>query len=211
MKLLLLGATGLVGSHVLDLAIADERIDEVVAPVRRPLAGRPGLTAPEVDFERLPADAAWWQADAAICALGTTMKKAGSREAFRRVDHGYALQAARLAAEHDIRIFSIGIGADTQPSTSAFSFAGLQSDPSIELDEESLRQIAELTGGEYFRARNAEDMLAIYQRLDQLEPALRAGLPDRHATPLYPWPLGLALLLSLALSARVVQRGRHHV
>ena len=121
------------------------------------------------------------------------------------------LQAARLAAEHDIRIFSIGIGADTQPSTSAFSFAGLQSDPSIELDEESLRQIAELTGGEYFRARSAEDMLAIYQRLDQLEPALRAGLPDRHATPLYPWPLGLALLLSLALSARVVQRGRHHV
>lgn len=121
------------------------------------------------------------------------------------------LQAARLATEHDIRIFSIGIGADTQPSTSAFSFAGLQSDPSIELDEESLRQIAELTGGEYFRARSAEDMLAIYQRLDQLEPALRAGLPDRHATPLYPWPLGLALLLSLALSARVMQRGRHHV
>lgn len=121
------------------------------------------------------------------------------------------LQAARLAAEHGIRIFSIGIGADTPPATSTFSFQGLQSDPSIELDEDSLRQIAGLTGGEYFRARNAEDMLAIYQRLDQLEPALRPGLPDRHVTALYAWPLGLALLLSLALSAAVVQRSRHHV
>ena len=120
------------------------------------------------------------------------------------------LRAAQLAAEHQIRIFTLGIGADTPAPTSAFSFTGLQSDPSIELDEDSLQSIAELTGGEYFRARNAEDMLAIYKRLDQLEPALRPGLPDRHATPLYPWPLGLALLLSLGLSTRVVHRSRQH-
>src|SRR5690554_3860373 len=120
MKLLLLGATGLVGSHVLDLAIADERIDEVVAPVRRPLAGRPGLTAPEVDFERLPADAAWWQADAAICALGTTMKKAGSREAFRRVDHGYALQAARLGHRHGTRTFVLNSAFGADPGSRLF-------------------------------------------------------------------------------------------
>lgn len=121
------------------------------------------------------------------------------------------LQAARLAAEHQIRIFTVGIGADVLPQTSTFSFLGLQSDPSIELDEESLQDIARLTGGEYFRARNAEDLLAIYQRLDQLEPALRADLPDRHTIPLYPWPLGLALLLSLGMSLLVVQRGRQHV
>ena len=116
------------------------------------------------------------------------------------------LRAARLAAEHQIRIFTIGGGADAPAQTSAFSFLGLQSDPSIELDEPSLQAIAELTGGEYFRARNAEDMQAIYQRLDQLEPALRAGLPDRQTTALYPWPLGLALLLSLGLSIAIVKR-----
>ena len=116
------------------------------------------------------------------------------------------LRAARLAAEHQIRIFTIGVGADAPAQTSAFSFLGLQSDPSIELDEPSLQAIAELTGGEYFRARNAEDMQAIYQRLDQLEPALRAGLPDRQTTALYPWPLGLALLLSLGLSIAIVKR-----
>lgn len=119
------------------------------------------------------------------------------------------LRAARLAAEHDIRIFTIGIGADVTAPPGALSF-GLQTDPSIELDEQSLRQIAELTGGEYFRARNGDDMQAIYQRLDQLEPALRPGRPDRQTTPLYPWPLGLALLLSLGLSAGVVQRSRAH-
>lgn len=121
------------------------------------------------------------------------------------------LRAAQLAAEHQIRIFSIGVGADTPPQESTFSFLGLQSDPSIELDESSLQEIAQLTGGEYFRARNAEDMQAIYRRLDQLEPALRTGLPERHASALYHWPLGLALLLSLGLSAAMVQRSRQHV
>ena len=120
------------------------------------------------------------------------------------------LRAARLAAEHQIRIFTIAIGADAPAQDSVFSFLGLQTDPSIELDEDSLREIAELTGGEYFRARSADDMEAIYQRLDQLEPALRAGLPDREATPLYVWPLGLAFILSMALSALVVQRSRCH-
>lgn len=121
------------------------------------------------------------------------------------------LRAARLAAEHHIRIFTIGIGADTLPPSGTFSFLGLESDPSIELDEDSLRQIAQLTGGEYYRARTAEDMLTIYQRLDQLEPALRPGLPDRHAIALYPWPLGLALLLSMGLSAAAVRGNRPHV
>lgn len=116
------------------------------------------------------------------------------------------LRAARLAAEHQIRIFTIGVGADAPAQTSAFSFQDLQSDPSIELDEPSLREVAQLTGGEYFRARNAEDMQAIYQRLDKLEPALRADLPDRQSTPLYPWPLGLALLLSLGLSIVTIRR-----
>lgn len=97
MKLLLVGASGLVGSHVLQRALADERISEVVAPSRRALMAHPRLIAPEVDFSRLPDDAPWWRADAVICALGTTMKQAGSRDAFRQVDLDYPLAVARLA------------------------------------------------------------------------------------------------------------------
>lgn len=97
MKLLLVGASGLVGSHVLRHALADERVSQVTAPSRRALEPHPRLLAPVVDFDSLPAEADWWQADAVICALGTTMKKAGSQEAFRRVDHDLPLAVARLA------------------------------------------------------------------------------------------------------------------
>ncbi len=101
MKLLLAGASGLVGSHVLRLALADERITQVTAPVRRALpTTHAKLHAPIVDYGALPAEADWWQADAAVCALGTTMKVAGSEAAFRRVDHDYPLDVARLAHLH---------------------------------------------------------------------------------------------------------------
>ena len=100
MKLLLVGATGLVGRHVLELALADSRVTDVVAPVRRALPEHPRLQAPQVDYERLPDDAPWWKADAVICTLGTTMKLVGSAEAFRRVDHDYPLAVARLARRH---------------------------------------------------------------------------------------------------------------
>lgn len=114
MKLLLVGATGLVGGHVLRQALADDRIESVVAPARRPLSAHPKLQAPQVDFDRLPPDAPWWQADAVICTLGTTMKAAGSREAFKRVDYDYPLAAARLARRHGTPTYVLNsaIGAD---------------------------------------------------------------------------------------------------
>lgn len=100
MKLLLLGASGLVGGHALTLALSDPRVSAVVAPGRRALGAHPKLVAPRVDFEHLPEDADWWHADAVVCALGTTMRAAGTREAFRRVDHAYPLAVARIARRH---------------------------------------------------------------------------------------------------------------
>ncbi len=97
MKLLLIGATGLVGRHVLDLALGDSRVGAVAAPTRRPLAAHPKPLNPQVDFDALPADADWWQADAVVCTLGTTVRRAGSRAAFRRVDYEYPMAVARLA------------------------------------------------------------------------------------------------------------------
>lgn len=115
MKLLLVGASGLVGSHVLKLALHDPRISEVVAPSRRALSAHAKLQNPIVDFENLPEDASWWQdIDAVICTLGTTMKAAGSRENFYRVDHDYPLAFAQIAQRHGTTTYVLNsaIGAD---------------------------------------------------------------------------------------------------
>ncbi len=77
LRLLLVGASGAVGREVLAAALADPRIRQVVAPTRRPLPAHPRLLNPVVDFAALPADAPWWQVDAVICTLGTTIKTAG--------------------------------------------------------------------------------------------------------------------------------------
>lgn len=113
-RVLLCGATGLVGREVLRIALADPVVTQVVAPTRRPLPAHPGLLNPVVDFEQLPADAAWWRADAAICALGTTRRDAGSAAAFRRVDFDYVLAFARLARAGGARAFALtsSLGAD---------------------------------------------------------------------------------------------------
>lgn len=124
MKLLLVGATGLVGRQVLDLALADPRVDAVVAPGRRARPPRPKLVAPVIDFEQLDrdadADADWWQADAVICTLGTTIRTAGSRKAFRRVDHDYPLAVARLARRHGTPTFVLNSAIGADPSSPVF-------------------------------------------------------------------------------------------
>lgn len=114
MKLLLAGSTGLVGSHVLQLALADHRVSAIVAPTRRELPAHPKLLAPVVDFDALPAQAEWWRADAVICTLGTTMRAAGSEAAFRRVDFDYPLAVSRLARQHGTPAYALNsaIGAD---------------------------------------------------------------------------------------------------
>ncbi|RQS27016.1 NAD-dependent epimerase/dehydratase family protein [Burkholderia sp. Bp8992] len=114
MKLLLVGATGLVGRHVLEVALADSRVDQVVVLARRPLSPHPKMRALEVDFDQLPDAADWWQADAVVCTLGTTMRAAGSRAAFRRVDRDYPLAVARHAHRHGTPTYVLNsaLGAD---------------------------------------------------------------------------------------------------
>jgi uncharacterized protein YbjT (DUF2867 family) len=116
MKILLVGATGLVGRHILEYALADSRVSRLVAPVRRGLPAHAKLSAPVVDFDRLPADSDWWKADAVIFALGTTIKAAGSQEAFRRVDYEYAIAVAKLAKSHGTKAFVLNsaLGANAQ-------------------------------------------------------------------------------------------------
>lgn len=127
-RLLLLGATGLVGGHLLRLALADARVSRVVAPTRRALPADvrreerddSRLDNPVVDFDALPADAAFWAADAVVCALGTTLRDAGSREAFRRVDVDYVLRCASLARRAGARSFALNSSVGAAPGARSF-------------------------------------------------------------------------------------------
>src|SRR5210317_1613482 len=114
------------------------------------------------------------------------------------------LDAAQLAANLGIRIYTIGIGADqmTLPGLFGSSFGSRQVNPSAELDEAGLQKIAQLTGGQYFRARNPQELLNIYQLLDQFEPVEQQSATYRPRQALVYLPLGGALLLSFALALR---------
>ncbi len=102
------------------------------------------------------------------------------------------LDAAQLAAQEGIRIYTVGIGTERQ-SRSVF---GIQmSTQRSELDEETLGRIAELSGGRYFRARNQQELERIYEEIDRLEPSEIQTDDYRRVTELYIWPLGFALLL----------------
>ena len=119
-RLLLVGATGLVGQAVLAAALGDERVARVVAPTRRPLPAHPRLDNPVVDFARLPADAPWWRGDAVICTLGTTRREAGSREAFQQVDRDYPAAVARLARSHGATAFALNSSLGADPRSGNF-------------------------------------------------------------------------------------------
>jgi Ca-activated chloride channel homolog len=114
------------------------------------------------------------------------------------------LDAAQLAAKLGIRIYTIGIGADalTLPGLFGSSFGSRQVNPSAELDEAGLQEIARLTGGEYFRARNPQELVNIYHLLDQLEPVEQESTMYRPRQALGYLPLLGALLISFLLAAR---------
>ncbi len=173
MKLLIVGSTGLVGRHVLDLALADGRIDAVVAPVRHDLGSHPKLLAPIVDFERLPNDADWWRVDAVICTLGTTMRVAGSQKAFRRVDYDYALFVAELARQNGASTFALNSAIGANPSSSFF-YNRVKGDLERDLATVGFRSLTfvrpGLIGGKRDQTRAAEKFAAVV--LDALHPVL---------------------------------------
>lgn len=114
------GATGLVGSHALRLALADGRVERVVAPTRRALPAHPKLLNPIEDFAHLPPLAPWWRVDGVACALGTTMAKAGSKAAFEAVDYEMPLAVARLALRQGAQAFALNSALGAHPDSRVF-------------------------------------------------------------------------------------------
>lgn len=139
---LLIGATGLVGGHCLDLLLKDAAYNKVVALGRRKLpVEHQKLEQHIVDFDRLADYSQMVQGRDVFCCLGTTIKKAGSQEAFRRVDFTYTHEVARIAAGNGAeqvlivsslgadphsRVFYNRVKGEVEEAVSGLPFRGVQ-------------------------------------------------------------------------------------
>jgi len=118
------------------------------------------------------------------------------------------VRAAELAARKQVKVYTIGIGADEIIVRSFFGSRRVN--PSRDLDEKTLKAIADKTGGRYFRARDINELKGIYRLLDELEPIEQEKQLFRPVRALYPWPLGIALILSsLIITARTGWRRKN--
>ena len=107
------------------------------------------------------------------------------------------IQAAQLAKTANVKIYTIGIGAEMQE---VFGLFGRRTvNPSADLNEEELIGIAEATGGLYFRARDPKELSAIYNELNRLEPLDQESETVRPTMSLFHWPLGIAFIASLII------------
>lgn len=104
-------------------------------------------------------------------------------------------QAAKLAADNSVRVYTIGIGAETMVQRSLFG--NRQINPSRDLDEALLRSIAEQTNAHYYRARSLPELELAYAAINELERIELDSLPYRPVSELFHWPLGAALILWL--------------
>ena len=166
---LLAGASGLVGGHLLHLLLSDAAYARVITLARRHLdVHHPKLDQRVVDLGELDALSDLPHVDDAFCCVGTTIKKAGSQEAFRRVDHDYVLGFARagqragagqfllvsaLGADPASRIFYSRVKGEIEQAVRQLPFAGIQIlRPSFLMGERTEVRLAERIGVPIARA-----------------------------------------------------------
>ncbi|MFY1020972.1 oxidoreductase [Ectopseudomonas khazarica] len=117
--ILIAGATGLTGEHLLDRLLSEPTVARVLAPTRRPLAAHPHLENSVGELQGLLPQLSG-QVDTAFCCLGSTIKQAGSQDAFRAIDHdlilAFARRARELGARHLVVISALG----ANPNSSVF-------------------------------------------------------------------------------------------
>jgi Ca-activated chloride channel family protein len=115
------------------------------------------------------------------------------------------MHAAEFAAREGLKIYTVGVGADEMVVQDFFGSRMVN--PSADLDEDTLKAIAERTGGAYFRARDAEALARIYEQLDKLEPVESDQEAIRPVDELFYLPLTIAFLLALATAMLAMQPG----
>lgn len=104
------------------------------------------------------------------------------------------LKAAELAKDDGIKVYTIGLGAESDPRAMTPDNM-LDLNVSADLDEDTLKKIAQMTGGQYFRATDPESLQAIYQTINQLERIKQEHTTIRPQKEYYPWFISVALLL----------------
>lgn len=112
------------------------------------------------------------------------------------------VRGAELAAEEGIRIYTIGVGADAVPS----GFLSSRRRANRDLDERTLKRIAAISGGAYYRARDPASLSEAYRVLDRLEPVQQEEELFRPRADLYHVPLAAALVASMLLAALLLVR-----
>jgi uncharacterized protein YbjT (DUF2867 family) len=114
---LIAGASGLVGRHCLSYLLQSDRYDQVISVGRSPLStSHPKLRQVLTDFDQLPEVQDRLRAGDVYCCLGTTIKKAGSKASFYKVDFTYVVELARLVANQGASQFLVvsALGADAK-------------------------------------------------------------------------------------------------
>jgi uncharacterized protein YbjT (DUF2867 family) len=117
--ILLAGATGLTGEHLLDRLLNEPTVSRVLAPSRRPLAAHPHLENPVGEFNAL-LPTLGGQVDIAFCCLGSTIKQAGSQEAFRAVDKDMVVAFGKRARDLGARHLLVISAVNADPESSIF-------------------------------------------------------------------------------------------
>lgn len=118
---LIAGATGLIGQSLLSILLNSNEYESVIAIVRSPLnVKHPKLVEAVVDFEQLSQFSPPCTIHHVFCCLGTTIKKAGSKEAFIKVDYTYVTQLAHWAENHRCEHFSTISSVGANPKASSF-------------------------------------------------------------------------------------------
>lgn len=114
---LVVGASGLVGTSLLSELTGDSSYSQVIVVTRRSLPlSHMKIRQEVVDFESLDPSADFWKTDDVFCCLGTTIRKAGSRAAFRKVDYSYPLAVATVSRRmgSDQFLLVSAVGADSE-------------------------------------------------------------------------------------------------
>ncbi|GAB3870512.1 oxidoreductase [Hymenobacter segetis] len=175
---LLAGATGLIGSQLLPLLLASERYAKVIVVGRKAVPTiHPKLVQVVTELDRLDEVRLKLIADDVFCCLGTTMKQAGSKEAFFKVDFLYVVQLAALAAGNFASQFMVvsSMGADAD---SAIYYSRVKGEMEAAVRQTPFRAIhifrPSLLLGERAAPRLGERLGAVVLRL--LRPLLRGPL-----------------------------------
>lgn len=106
------------------------------------------------------------------------------------------LEAALIAEKSGVKVYTVGAGSDSMLVQGLFGAVKMSRDG--EIDEKTLKEIAEKTGGEYFRAKDTQQLQRIYDRIDALEPVKNDDVFVRPVKELFYYPLAAAFALSVA-------------